>query len=1152
MSVTVGPSVQLLLAHHEGDALYSAPEAMLKGLLEAETPTGRVFGPESDRFLSLFRLAAAEPVAELLRLHETSVHATPSAARAIALADAASRAGENAMAIVPNVELDESASALARAARDRGRGAAGLVVVLEDDPHGSRHRCPRERIARLGLPWIEPADLSELRDAMEIAIRLARAARTPTAVVVHHSLLCASETMLSYPNRASEDVDAMLARRRRRRWPGGVEGTGVLRLVRRLELNRTTGLPSPGERVDVGFIATGRAIPAIRHLVQALHRSGRVPILCLGAPSPLDEAAVARLLGRCAQVIVLEARPGTVEASIRAVATDMQERGERTATVWGRRIPGDERGAYLTIDDEVSLHPSHLARCLMHLLESIRPSGEIHAQLDPATPPVDVAPPPRGRAIGLPGALAVVRQIVADTDQWVREREPDAEEDAEFVPTGLAVDGTTAEAIDAGTVLVETWGPTRFRREGVAALRDAARDKRPSILLICDVDNNDQMDLERLARGVIPADRVGRVEIVHANLVDTAALGDLLRAACLRRRVTIVIVGDGPPARWDLAATDRALAEIDRLGYEPRQAATWPADRICAVRPHWHDDQAEARATRENSALRTTVRVDHVASRPGARVRYRVRPLIQNAEVIRTRPPQRRWRDDRAGRLPRPEFVHRTAPQWRAHLAGFRSGGAGLAATVLCQAGRLMGYDVRAEHDPTAIGAGRRAWAEILFTRPRADEAPEPLVARTPFGDADLLLGLDAAETLRAIATDPDLRVAGGDRTFAVVNDGFFRDEPRTDQATTMREQLRTLLRDTTRSHGRIVEDFADACRVRFHTDRVTDLVLLGAAFQSGLIPVRADAIEAALQEAEASGYGRSTEAFRLGRTLALDHRAFRRLREEREDEGERMIRRMLRRVGPRRKASAEAFCRLLRTSLEGMPGLTESDAGRQARRDFAAGLYRAVKWGGIDYAERYARRITALYRADRGESGRALARNAILPLAGAMLVRDLIYVSTMSVSDEQRREIRQQLNVKPARNDELRRRFLTRLEIALFGYRLRIDVGTSDWPAVLLAAVRRFIPVRSRGSRRERALRRDLERLVDDAIRFADERYEYFRGAFTRLHRQAAEQTLRGMAAAELKMLVDPAAVTGVKEAKEETKEETVTDAAEKMSASQ
>ena len=77
------------------------------------------------------------------------------------------------------------------------------------------------------------------------------------------------------------------------------------------------------------------------------------------------------------------------------------------------------------------------------------------------------------------------------------------------------------------------------------------------------------------------------------------------------------------------------------------------------------------------------------------------------------------------------------------------------------------------------------------------------------------------------------------------------------------------------RPQSPLIEDFARACRSAFHTDRVVDLALLGAAFQRGLIPVTPDAIEAALQQVEARGFGRANEAFHFGCHLAVDGRQF-------------------------------------------------------------------------------------------------------------------------------------------------------------------------------------------------------------------------------------------------------------------------------------
>ena len=80
-----------LLARHDGESLYSAPEAMLKGLLEAEPAVSLVVGPAIEPFAALLRLGAREPAAALLRDHELRLARTPDAVRAVTLALHAAR-----------------------------------------------------------------------------------------------------------------------------------------------------------------------------------------------------------------------------------------------------------------------------------------------------------------------------------------------------------------------------------------------------------------------------------------------------------------------------------------------------------------------------------------------------------------------------------------------------------------------------------------------------------------------------------------------------------------------------------------------------------------------------------------------------------------------------------------------------------------------------------------------------------------------------------------------------------------------------------------------------------------------------------------------------------------------------------------------------
>ncbi len=370
-----------------------------------------------------------------------------------------------------------------------------MSIVFEDDPYGSPATCPRQAAVRLGLPCMEPSDVGQLRDAMEQVTRLSRAGRRPAAIVVHRWVLRSADTLEARPNRVLDPVAAAGTRPRRpARW---AETGDVLRVGRRLELNRFRSVPSPGELLPVGFIVVGPAVASINHVVHFLGLTGRVPVLELGMVNPIDDSVVQRMLGRCEDVVVLEPRPGSIDADVLRVAESMRRRKEHAAAVSAQPM-SREPNPVLRADE--ALHPSILARKIVPLLHAIRPGLELPFVPDPPTltPP----PSPRGGHLGPTGALAQVRQVLADLDQWLRDHVPRETQDAAELPTALAVDGAEPEGVIGQRVLtVETWTHRRFLTEGIASLRQAAWDDRPWMFVMCAMGDEEVHDLVRLARG---------------------------------------------------------------------------------------------------------------------------------------------------------------------------------------------------------------------------------------------------------------------------------------------------------------------------------------------------------------------------------------------------------------------------------------------------------------------------------------------------------------------------------------------------------------------------------------------------------------------------------------------------------------------------
>ncbi len=178
--------------------------------------------------------------------------------------------------------------------------------------------------------------------------------------------------------------------------------------------------------------------------------------------------------------------------------------------------------------------------------------------------------------------------------------------------------------------------------------------------------------------------------------------------------------------------------------------------------------------------------------------------------------------------------------QMAAHLDGLFA--AGLDQTGLAQKGGPVISDVRIAVRP--IEAAVKASA----------------------GAVDLLLGLD----LLGVASDENLTVADPDRTVAVVNVAGVA------TAAMVRDPSITFPKDTaridraTRSADNVYLDAQWISERLFGDHLPTNLVMLGAAYQHGCLPITAGAIEEAIR-LNGAGARENRAAFRWGRAAVVD-----------------------------------------------------------------------------------------------------------------------------------------------------------------------------------------------------------------------------------------------------------------------------------------
>ncbi|HUU21727.1 MAG TPA: FAD-dependent oxidoreductase, partial [Phycisphaerae bacterium] len=443
-----------------------------------------------------------------------------------------------------------------------------------------------------------------------------------------------------------------------------------------------------------------------------------------------------------------------------------------------------------------------------------------------------------------------------------------------------------------------------------------------------------------------------------------------------------------------------------------------------------------------------------VCANDGACERVRACNSFERVIVKRKRPPRSRLPELGLYEIPEPQ-KRPPGDVWRCCLVGVGGMGIGVSTRILVRAGHKEGYRVLfVDKKGLAIRNGGVV-SQVLY-----NIADQPATGIIPYGKADLLIGIDILEAARALDPTGRSRVAAPDRTAAVIN---------TAKVPTVRglmgqedfdpAELEKLIREYTRADDFLARNISRICEKYLGSRQFANIMMLGFAFQKGLIPVSMHSMAWAIKDTLRTDIRKNLYAFNMGRKLVVQPDLFPGApvrtgwRETLEDKCRCTIRRY-----PRGHRLADELRELAAEMVNETPQLDES-----LHRAIVIRLYDCMRWGGIPYARRYADQVLAVYRKDSPDHGYAATRAVLFNLAGAMLIKDAVFVAELSSSPEKYARDREKYNVNPAGGDRILYCHLWHPEIRIGRRRLTWDMTVYDWMLRILKRsrwVRKILPL--------------------------------------------------------------------------------------------
>lgn len=1152
-----------------GREVFNGNELLVKGALETEGGVHLMTGYPGSPVATFFDVLG--DLGDLLKKHGIECRLANNEALAVAAANGSQMAPLRSLVVFKSVGLHVASDALALGNLSGSHPEGGVVIVTGDDPWSESTQVPADSrflLRHLYVPALEPSTPQEVKDFVDIGFSLSRASDLYVGYVLTTNLADGGGTVTCRPNHypltntnhpfdlQTDTLDlesrVLLPPRTGRREQDLPERYDRLhREVLRLGLNRLHDVAGQNELL---LVTSGMAYQYVLQALVDLGLAGAIPILKLDVTWPLDRRQIEPLLARFTHLAVVEERRSFIEEQIAEIAVRLgQNSGSRVARIWGKQFPDHAAGFPSALGLNVSIVAEHLGRFLRAIRSPLarKAAAGIDTKLKVIadTGRRDYSTPSRTPAFcpGCPhrdssSVLLQIKKQFAD-EAYMRRHHGRGAIDLVFHGdtgcytmlmfepnsalmhnySGMGLGGGTGSGIDPfiRNKQVVFMGDSTFFHSGVLGISNSIATQQDITYIIL-ANGTTAMTghqplptmHEDLMHRPIPAQEIEAIvnavagrrnPILRVNPADRKRYRRVLEQTILADGVKIIIADKECGITYHRRRTRQERAEQRSRGFLRRQVTMNVTPEVCEYCLECTNNTGCPGLTVVQTDYGPKIQTDlSWCVNDGACARVDACPSFEEVVITRRRPPTPRGHKILLADIPEVRTTFE-GDAWRVWLAGVGGMGIGTAAGILVLAAKHDGYFVRfSDKKGLAIRNGA-TYSQIVFTK-----TDQPVCMTLGYGQADLLLGLDPLEAVRAVDGKSLFRVADPNRTAAVVN---------TDPSPTIREllgldgisleQLENALKQATDPKRYFSARISLLCERIFGTKLYSNITMLGIAYQRGLLPLSLAALQEGIRQAISADFEKNLRAFDVGRKLVYRPDLFADLFGE-QQATQRSLARTVREkaaylnmhllgsrkalrgerpgaVGKRRLPDTKLARIYKHMVFSTLRACRELD--RETMRDIAVRIYDLIQWGGVRYARRYVERIRRTFLADHEEHGFAATRAVVWNLAKLMLIKDEFYVAHLLTSYEKRRRDRQRYNVNPANGDRLRYR--RTFHPRFFGH--QFDLRVPHWSLYVLRNLRFLRKVIPLWRHHERRFLRWYEGIVDDFSRAGGRDYPQF-----------------------------------------------------------